>query len=124
MTPVKNPCSKSIIQSEASQKEKNKYCILMHIMESRKTVLMNILQGGNGDADAENRLADTAGEGEGGTNGEGSSETDMLPYVKQRASGNLLYVAGSSDLVLCANLEGWEGVGGEREVQGSGGHMY
>ena len=93
-------------------------------MESRKTVLMNILQGGNGDADAENRLADTAGEGEGGTNGEGSSETDMLPYVKQRASGNLLYVAGSSDLVLCANLEGWEGVGGEREVQGSGGHMY
>ena len=29
-----------IIQSEVSQKEKDKYCILTHIMESRKTVLM------------------------------------------------------------------------------------
>ena len=87
----------SIIQSEASQKEKNKYCILMHIMESRKTVLMNILQGGNGDADTENRLAYTVGEEEGGTNGESSTETYMLPYVKQRASGNLLYDTGSSD---------------------------
>ena len=28
-----------IIQSEVSQKEKDKYCILTHIMESRKTVL-------------------------------------------------------------------------------------
>ena len=32
-----------IIQSEVSQKEKDKYCILMHIyMESRKMVLMNL----------------------------------------------------------------------------------
>ena len=31
------------------------------------------------------------------------------------ASGNLLYDAGSSDLVLCDNLEGWDGVGGGRE---------
>ena len=90
-------------------------------MESRKTVLMNILQGGNGDADTENKLADTVGEGEGGTNGESSTETYMLPYVKQRASRNLLYDTGSS--VLCDNLEGWEGVGGEREAQ-AGGHMY
>ena len=68
MTPVKNPCSKSVIQSEASWKKKNKYCISMHIMESRKMVLMSILQGSNGDADIENRLVDTIGEGEGGMN--------------------------------------------------------
>ena len=38
----------SVIQSEVSQKEKNKYCILTHIyMESKKKkmVLMNLLAG-------------------------------------------------------------------------------
>ena len=40
----------------------------MHIMESRKMVLMSILQGSNGDADIENRLVDTIGEEEGGMN--------------------------------------------------------
>ena len=34
---------------------------------------------------------DTGGEGEGGTNGESRLETHLLPYVKQIASGNLLY---------------------------------
>ena len=29
-----------------------------------------------------------------------------------------LYDAGSSKPVLCDNLEGWDGVGGGREVQG------
>ena len=31
--------------------------------------------------------------------------------VKQIASGNLLCDAGSSNLVLCDYLEGWDGVG-------------
>ena len=35
-----------IIRSEVSQKEKDKYCILTHTMESRKTVLM-ILHAGH-----------------------------------------------------------------------------
>ena len=37
----------SVIQSEVSQKEKNKYCMLMHIyMESKKKmVLMNLVAG-------------------------------------------------------------------------------
>ena len=42
-------------------------------------------------------------------------KTYTLPYVKQIASGNLLYVTGSSNLVLCDNLEGgmgWEVGGG------------
>ena len=32
------------------------------------------------------------------------------------ASGNVLYDTGSSKPVLCDNLEGWDGVGGRREV--------
>ena len=61
------------------------------------------------DTDIENRLVDTVGEGEGWTNWERSMETYILPYVKQIASGNLLYDTGSSNLALCDNLESWEG---------------
>ena len=32
------------------------------------------------------------------------------------------YDAGSSNLVLCDDLEGWDGVGGGKEVQ-EGGHI-
>ena len=39
-----------------------------------------------------------------------------LLYVKEIDSGNLLYDAGSLNLVLWDNLEGWDGVGGGREV--------
>ena len=35
----------------------------------------------NGDTDIENGLVDTVREGEGGTNGESSMETFILPYV-------------------------------------------
>ena len=54
----------------------------------------------------ENRLVDKVGEGEGWTNWERSMETYILPYVKQIASGNLLYDAENSNPVLCDNLEG------------------
>ena len=63
---------------------------------------------------------DTVGEGVGGTNGESSIETHTLPYIKQIASGNLLSDTGSSNLVLCDNLDGWDGVGAEKEVQEKG----
>ena len=36
-------------------------------MDSRKIVLMKLLQGRNTDTDIENRLVDTEGEGAGGT---------------------------------------------------------
>ena len=45
-------------------------------------------------------------------------ETYTLPHVKQIASGNLLYDTGSSNLVLCDNLEGLNVVGVGRVVQG------
>ena len=37
-----------IIPNEVSQKGKNKYHVLTHILESRKMVLMPYLQGSNG----------------------------------------------------------------------------
>ena len=45
-------------------------------------------------------------------------ETYTLPHVKRIASGNLLHDTGSSNLVLCDNLEGWDGVGGGKKLQG------
>ena len=51
----------SVIQSEVSQKEKNKFRILMHICESRKMVQMTGLQGRNRDTDVENKRMDTKG---------------------------------------------------------------
>ena len=45
-------------------------------------VLMNLFAGSNGDADTENRLVDTEGESEAGTNGESSMEAYTLPYVE------------------------------------------
>ena len=59
-----------VTQSEVSQKEKNKYIYQCIYMESRKMVLMIDFQGRTGDADVENGLVDTAGEGAGGMNGE------------------------------------------------------
>ena len=78
------------------------------------------LQGRKRDTDIEKRLVDTVREAEGGINWESSTETYTLLCVKQPASGNLLYDAGSSNLVLCDNLEGWDGVGGGRKVQEEG----
>ena len=51
-------------------------------------------------------------------------ETYTLPYAKETASGNLLYDAGNPNLVLCENLEGWEGVGGRRKVQEGGSYVF
>ena len=54
-----------IIQSEVSQKEKNKYHILMniYIWNLEKWYWWIYLQGSKGDADIENRLVDTMGKG-------------------------------------------------------------
>ena len=55
-----------IIQSEVSQKEKQQYSILMHIMEFRKMVPMILHAGQQGDTEVKSRLLDSVGEGEGG----------------------------------------------------------
>ena len=61
----------------------------------------------------ENRLADKVGKGEGGQT-ESSIETCILPYVKYMATGSCYT---GSQLVLCENLEGWDGRRGGKEVQ-------
>ena len=75
-----------------------------------------------GDTDKKNRLVDTGGEGEGGINWESSMET-YIAICKIRESGNLPYDAGSLNLVLCDNLEEWDGVGGVKGIQ-EGGEIY
>ena len=47
-------------------------------------------------------------EGEGGMIWEKSIETYTLSYVKQIASGSLLYEAGNPKPGLCDNLEWWD----------------
>ena len=55
----------SVIQSEVSQKEINKYRMLRHIWNLKKMVLMNLVAGRNMNADAENGLEDMGSGGEG-----------------------------------------------------------
>ena len=75
-----------IIQSEVSQKEKNRnrYINIYIYRESRKMVLMNLVVGQQWDIDIEDGLMDKGRgeEGEGEMNGEGSTEAYALPYVK------------------------------------------
>ena len=65
-------------------------------MESRKIVLMNLLQGRNKDSDVQEGLVDTAGEEEHGTNRDSSTDIYILSYVKYIAAGNLLWSTRSS----------------------------
>ena len=54
----------SVIQSEVSQREKNKYDILTHILGSRQMVQITYLQGRNRE-DVENGLVDMGARGRG-----------------------------------------------------------
>ena len=66
-------------------------------MKSREMVLMcTPLQSGNRDSDTEIRLMDTAGEKEGGRNGESSTDVHTLPCLTQLARGKLLCNTGGS----------------------------
>ena len=40
------------------------------------------------------------------------------------ASGVLLFDTESSNPVLCGNLEGWDGMGGGREIREGGEYIY
>ena len=55
------------------------------------------MQGSSGEADIENRFVDTAGEGEGRTNGENRMETYTLPYIILNSRGHVLYESRSLD---------------------------
>ena len=107
-------------QSKWSQKGKDKYPILTHMYGIERWYWWTYLQGSNGDTDIDKRLADSSGDGEGEMN-RVSSINIYITWCKIRiASGNLLYDAESSNLLLCDNLEVWDGVGEGREVQKRG----
>ena len=59
------------------------------------------LQGSNGEADMENRIVDTVGEAEGGTDGESGRETWTLPCVKWQPVGIFRMTPGTQTSVLC-----------------------
>ena len=84
-----------IIQSEVGKKEKNRYCILMHIYGIQKD---------STDEPSFRAPMETGTllgeEEEGKMNGKGIVEAYTLPYVKQIASGNLLYDSGNSNWPL------------------------
>ena len=82
------------------------------------------MQGSKRDTDVKNRLLDYMGEGKCGMISENSTETCILPYVKQMASASLMHEAGHPKLVLWGNPEGQGGEGAASRVQGRGTHVY
>ena len=77
------------------------------------------MQDSKRDVDVKNRLLNSVREGEGGMIWENSTETCMLPYVKQMTSASPMHEAGHSKPVLWDNPEGWGG--GRFRMEG---HMY
>ena len=75
------------------------------------------------DTDIKNRLLDSVGEGKGGMIWKKSTETCILPYVKEITCPSLMHETGHSGLVYWGNPEGWDGEGGGSRVQ-DGGHVY
>ena len=56
------------------------------------------------------------GEGEGGMIRKSGIKIYILAYLKQITSGDLLFDIQNPKLVLCDNLEGWDGEGWRREA--------
>ena len=97
-----------------SEREKQISYMNAYIWSLERWPWWTYLQGSSGNTHIENRLADTAGEGAGGTNWESSVETHTLPHVKQITSGDLQYDSGSSNWCSVTTERGrmgWE-VGG------------
>ena len=107
---------------QRNEKEKHVLCINAYIRNLEKWYWLTYLQGMNREADIENILVDTAGEGEGGTSWESSIETYTLPDVKQTASGKFLYNTGCQPGALW-QPRWWDSMGVVKEVQ-EGGNIY
>ena len=109
-----------IIQSEVSQKEKEKYCILTHTYRIQKNGTEELFTGQqwrNKDG------KQTKGHGEMGEERGRCMERVAwkltLPYVKQIANGIAVWLRKLKQ-GLCINLEGWDGEGDGREFQKGG----
>ena len=110
----------SVIQSEVSQKEKNKYRILTHICAIQKMVQMNLFVGQQQRHRCREWTCGHGGEGEGGTNMEIRFDINTIPCVKQTASQEPAVLHRELSSVLCDDLDGWDGRGG-REVREAAG---
>ena len=117
-----------IIQSEVSQKEKDKYRILTHNIQNREKWLWRIyLQGNNGETDIENRLKDM---------GRGEERVRCMERVTRKLNITMCKIDSCRKIAvwlrklkqgLCINLEGWDGEGDGREIQKGGDaciHIY
>ena len=62
---------------------------------------------------------DRVGKGEGGESRGGSTDVCTLPCVGWWVGGRLLCGPRELSLVLCDNLEGWDGVGGRFRREGT-----
>ena len=75
------------------------------------------------DTNIKNRLLDSVAEGKSGMIWENSTETCMLPYMKQITGKGSMHETGCSGLVHWDDPEGWDGEEGGSGVQ-DGEHMY
>ena len=75
------------------------------------------MQDSKRDADVQNRLFDSEGEGEGGMIWENGIETCIISYKKQIAILGSMQHTGWLGLLHWDNPEGWYGEGGGRGVQ-------
>ena len=82
------------------------------------------MQGSKCDTDVKNKLLDYVGEGRGGMIWENSTETCILPYVKQMISASSMHEAGQPKLGLWDNPEGQSREGSVRGVQDGGTYVY
>ena len=79
-----------------------------------KRYLWTYMQGRNGEADVENRLVNTTGEGDGGTNGESSTEIYTSPRVKQLEGSCCVTRSSAWGSVMTQKGDGMEWQGGSR----------
>ena len=111
-----------VTQSEASHKEKDKYCILMHayLWNLERWYWWTYLQGSNGDTDIENRLTDTS---RGRKEKVGWTERVAWKHIhccsKTDSQWEFTVWPRELQLRLCNNLEGWEGMEGRFQREGT-----
>ena len=115
-TGVRKP--EALIWSELSQKEKNRYHILMHMYGiQKKWHWRTYLQGRNRDASTENSLVETAGEEGGPARGQGSNAPTTVPSTASQWEG----ASWHTEPVLRDNVEGRGRAQGGRVLREGGG---
>ena len=118
-----------IIQSEVSQKEKDKYHILMHIYRIQKNGTKYFIYRAAMEKQTQRTDLWTHRWGEerqGGMNGKSNMETDTLSYVKQRANRNFLYDLDNSNRSSVTTQRGgmrWEAEG-RLKREGTQGYLW